>query len=60
MLEMYIHGTKYLVVKNKATGRVENIRSNHNYNEHEKKLEIEKIKKDWSTGDYKLISVAIN
>ena len=60
MIEMYIHGTKYLVVKNKATGRDENIQTKHNYNEHEKKLEIEKIKKDWSTGDYKLISVAIN
>lgn len=60
MLEMYIHGTKYLVIKNKTTGKVETIRSTHNYYENEKKLEIKKIKKEWSTGDYKLISVELN
>ena len=27
----YIHGTKALVIQNRATGAVENIRSNHNY-----------------------------
>lgn len=52
------HGTKVMTIKNKETGRVETIRSNYNWVGSEKK-EIAKIKKDWKTGDYKVISISL-
>lgn len=55
----FIHGYKQLVIKNKATGRVETLRSTHNYSRGAEKKEIAKIKKDWENSDYKVLSVSL-
>ena len=53
---MFIHGTKYLVLKNRRTGKVENIRSKHNYVAEDKKNEEKRLKEKFSDGDYICLS----
>lgn len=56
---MFVHGYKIMTIKNKATGRVETIRSTYNYSAGSEKKEIAKIKKEWGTGDYKVLSIKL-
>jgi hypothetical protein len=51
------HGYKKITIRNKHTGKVESIRSKHNYFIKNKKKEERKIKEKWSGGDYDVISV---
>jgi hypothetical protein len=53
------HGYKHMTIKNKSTGRVENVRSKHNYYLENKEKEKRKLKKEWSEGDYDCISVRL-
>lgn len=53
------HGYKYIVIKNKATGRVENIKSNYTWSGSKSK-EIKYIKEEWKNSDYKVLSVSLS
>lgn len=49
------HGVKVMTIKNKTTGRVETISSNHTWVNTKK--EIVRIKKNWLESDYKVLEV---
>lgn len=51
------HGTKYMVIQNKTTKRIENIRSNYTYSD--KKSAIKDIKKQWLSSDYKVLNITL-
>lgn len=52
------HGYKFMVIENKKTGRVENIRSKYNWSGSIRN-EISKIKREWISSDYKVLSVEL-
>jgi len=54
------HGYKQVTIRNKETGRTENIRSKHNYFLKDVKKEKKKIKDNLSGGDYDVISVKLS
>lgn len=62
-----IHGSIFLLVKNKHTGRVENLRRNHNWfskgknYKDSKSKEEKKVKKEWDKngGDFTLLKVEV-
>jgi len=58
--KIFHHGMKYLVIKNKYSGNVENIRSKHNYYIEDKDTEIEKIRNKFSEGDFEVLSVSLS
>jgi hypothetical protein len=54
------HGYKMLVIKNRHTGMIENVRSKHNYYLKDRNKEQRELKIKWSEGDYICLSVTLN